>query len=78
MPMLLVCRPLFEQQGTPRPSRRAGAGVAALGARRRLPRGRAGLQGLGTAPPTRGCTVAAAAVALRLLPRLPASPSGIA
>lgn len=55
----------------PRPSRRAGAGVAALGARRRLRRGRAGLQGLGTAPPTRGCTVAAAAVALRLLPRLP-------
>lgn len=39
--------------------------------RRQLPRGPPGLQGLGTAPATRGCRVAVLAVALRRLPRLP-------
>lgn len=35
------------------------------------PQGRPGLRGLGTAPPTGSCRVAAVAAALRLLPRLP-------
>lgn len=66
----LVSRPA-RTRSPPRPPLRAGASLAALRERSRLPRGPRGLQGLGAAPPSGGCKTAAAAVALRLPPRLP-------